>query len=389
MIKSRFLVVPATFLLAVFLSAPLAAQTVEFETVPVAPAADSVPGEGATDPVASSSSDTSSTGARGEPLRIGVEPRPPYAVETDAGWTGIAVDGWRLVAERLGLAYEWVPLAAGEGVDALEAGRVDLALPIDATPSRAERVAFTAPLHTATIGVAGGPSRSLTDIAFSFLDWTFLRVIIGIAMLLLVVGAIVWLLERRKNSDMFHPSTARGLGDGFWWAGVTLTTIGYGDKAPATPGGRAVAMVWMLLGLAVSAALTATIVSATGVGGDRQVSLPEDLRGLRVAAEPDTASARYLDAAGIPFEPTDDIDAALRAVADEELDAVLALSPLIEERVGALDLDVPTARSEREPHLVAFAHAPDATFARDLDRAVLATVTAPGWGDVLARYLER
>ena len=375
MIAARFL---ASLLLFVTTGVSALAQTVEFETVPVqGPSTDA------------EQAVTSSTGAANAPLRIGVEARPPYAIANDAGWTGIAVDGWRLIAERLGVAYEWVPIETGTGADAIASGVIDIALPLDATPARAERVAFTAPLHTATIGVAGGPRRSLVDIARNLLDWQFLRILIGIASLLLVVGAIVWLLERRKNEDMFSNGTAKGLGDGFWWAGVTLTTIGYGDKAPATLAGRAVAMVWMVIGLAVSAALTAAIVNATGLGGDRRVQLPEDLRGLRIAAEPNTASARYLETADLPFDPIEDMDTALRAVARDEIDAVVALSPLIEERVGALSLSIPTARSEREPHLVSLAYAPDAPFAADLDRTVLEIVTSPGWSDVLARYLER
>ena len=359
-------------------------QTVEFETVPV----ESVPVDPSPAPDANPADLPATSGGTGR-LRVGVEPRAPYAIPSDAGWTGIAVDAWRLVAEEAGLAFEWVPLGEGKAMEALAVGSIDIALPLDATPERAERAAFSSPVHTATIGVAGGPRRSLTDVVTDLLDWQFLRVMLGLSALLLVVGAIVWLLERRKNGEMFHPSTARGLGDGFWWAGVTLTTIGYGDKAPATLAGRVVAMVWMLVGLAISAALTAAVVSATGVGGDRSIDLPEDLRGLRVAAEPDTAAARYLEAAGIPFVEEEDADAALRAVDDGSLDAYLALSPLIEERVGALGLDVSTARSEREPHLVSFAYAPDAEWARDVERATLVVVTAPGWGDVLERYLER
>ncbi|WP_367182700.1 ion channel [uncultured Christiangramia sp.] len=32
------------------------------------------------------------------------------------------------------------------------------------------------------------------------------------------------------------------IGSGFWWAGVTMITIVYGDKAPVTFWGRAIAL---------------------------------------------------------------------------------------------------------------------------------------------------
>ena len=54
---------------------------------------------------------------------------------------------------------------------------------------------------------------------------------------------------------------------GVWWAVVTATTVGYGDIAPTSPGGRAIAVVLMLVGVGLVATLAAAI-AAYFVGKD-------------------------------------------------------------------------------------------------------------------------
>ena len=50
-------------------------------------------------------------------------------------------------------------------------------------------------------------------------------------------------------------------GDSFWWAAVTITTVGYGDYTPVTLRGRYVATALMLGGVGVVGVLTATLSS--------------------------------------------------------------------------------------------------------------------------------
>jgi voltage-gated potassium channel len=73
--------------------------------------------------------------------------------------------------------------------------------------------------------------------------------------------------------------------DGVWWAVVTVTTVGYGDKVPHSVGGRIVAMVLMFVGIGFLAVLTATVASqfVQTDQADRSDELLETLR--RVEAD--------------------------------------------------------------------------------------------------------
>ncbi len=67
----------------------------------------------------------------------------------------------------------------------------------------------------------------------------------GITLLILVlIGAfLITVLERNINEQF---STFL---DGLWWALVTITTVGYGDKFPVTTAGKMIALVVMLGGI--------------------------------------------------------------------------------------------------------------------------------------------
>ena len=76
-----------------------------------------------------------------------------------------------------------------------------------------------------------------------------------------ILAALIFFIFQFGYLFYVSEPDVRNLGDGIWWALVTITTVGYGDITPVTTLGRVVASSLMLLGLGLIATITA-IVSA-------------------------------------------------------------------------------------------------------------------------------
>lgn len=95
-------------------------------------------------------------------------------------------------------------------------------------------------------------------------------VFVGVTTLLLVLAGAAAL-------EVVEPNTIKGgYLDGVWWAIVTASTVGYGDIAPSTFGGRLIAIVLMLAGIGLISTFSASV--TTYFVGQQEAS---DLREMR------------------------------------------------------------------------------------------------------------
>jgi voltage-gated potassium channel len=76
--------------------------------------------------------------------------------------------------------------------------------------------------------------------------------LLAILLLVMILGTLMFAVEGPENGYTSIPES-------IYWAIVTLTTVGYGDIAPKTPIGQAIASVVMILGYAIIAVPTGIV----------------------------------------------------------------------------------------------------------------------------------
>ncbi len=198
-------------------------------------------------------------------LMVGIKPVAPFIMEDGGGiYSGISADLWEEVARDLELSFEYVMKDSTE--DLLEACKnkeLDLAVAaITITPERMETVDFSSPVFNSSVGVAMGKEKpGLIDAAFLVLDAWLLKVLVTLAVLLLLVGLITWLVERKGNPDYSESSLIQGIGQGVWWACATMTAVGYGDTVPRSFPGRLLGIFWMVTGVVMISLFTGSLAS--------------------------------------------------------------------------------------------------------------------------------
>jgi voltage-gated potassium channel len=103
--------------------------------------------------------------------------------------------------------------------------------------------------------------RLVADLIQHRAQYAGLLTILSAMVVLMAASIIVLNAESRSDS-----SNIRTGGDAIWWAFVTLTTVGYGDRFPVTTGGRVAATFVMIAGIGIIAAM-ASIMASLLLGG--------------------------------------------------------------------------------------------------------------------------
>ena len=81
---------------------------------------------------------------------------------------------------------------------------------------------------------------------------------------MIVLALATWFISGLAVTDAergYPGANIEHVGDGWWWALTTMSTVGYGDQYPVSTSGRIVGVALMIMGVALLGTITAMLAS--------------------------------------------------------------------------------------------------------------------------------
>jgi len=271
-------------------------------------------------------------------LRVVTQRSEPFVIYQDKKYVGFSIELWEKIAQKLGLEYEIYGVnTIAKLLDEVKRGVADVAISgIGITSKREQVLDFSHSFFESglQIMVPGGSGSLLGEIVSKVFFIIFSpELFYGIAIFFIIVlisAHVIWVLERRHNPQ-FPDSYPQGIWQSIWWAVVTVTTVGYGDKTPKGTIGRLFGLVWILAGYFVFAYFTASVTTTVTVQElHGTINGPEDLFGKRVATVEKSTAAEYLAIQGLSAVELEDVEKAYHLLETGKVDAVVYDAPVLQ-----------------------------------------------------------
>jgi len=267
-------------------------------------------------------------------ILVGISEFPPLIYTENDQYKGFAVDIFEETIRLMEIEYELIPFQTAEKlVSAVQTATVDCGLAGLIPTSQAEgKIDFSHFLLQSglQILVPVTQTHSFLNTIFHVIDSEIYKGLGWFILFMLIAAHVIWFIERKVNPDEFPRTYFAGVWEALWWSTVTVTTVGYGDKAPRGTLGRLFGLFWMVAGIFIFANFTATISSSLSVMHTSQlVNGPSDLSDKIVVSPKGSVAISYAEQHGWKLKQVDTLADAYSLLEKREADAVVFDAPAL------------------------------------------------------------
>jgi len=327
----------------------------------------------------------------GRPLNVGALSAPPFMIKKpDGTWSGVSAELWAEMARREKIEWRFVERKPDGLIAGLVDGTLDVvAYPMVPTLERERVMDFTYAWYRTGLGITvlrPSESRRWLSLGRAFVSAGYLKVLAALLVSLAIAGLVIWGFERKVNPEHFGPGL-KGFGDGIWWAAVTATSVGYGDRVPVTPAGRAVAVLWMILSVLFVSAFTGSVAARVAIQHFEEIRSADDLRHVRVVVVEASSAAEYIRRNRLRATLMGSMEDALRAIEVGDADAFVGGEAVLRHettRGGYAGLIVLPTILEAQTY--SFGLPTGSPLRERLNQRLLEVLDEPVWHDISYRY---
>jgi polar amino acid transport system substrate-binding protein len=326
-------------------------------------------------------------------ISVATKVTPPFAMQaSDGAWSGLAIDLMNAIAGELNWKIRWQEAPTTDDLlKAVSDRHADAAIAaITITSEREATVDFSHPYYDSGLAIAvrRNHGASFWSGLQALTSPAFIGTVSLLILLLFAAGAVIWLIERHRNSAQFESHPVKGIGSGFWWAAVTMTTVGYGDKAPVTPLGRFLAVIWMFAALILTAVFTAQLTTTLTLHRlSGPVTSVADLAHNRVGVVGHTASNAYFDSRGLRTISYKNVAEGLAALDNDEIDAFVHDEPILRYDVRSEYIgDIELLPQVFDAKAYGIALQSGSKLREDVNRVLLEILASPRWTAIRTKY---
>lgn len=269
-----------------------------------------------------------------QPIQVGLYLSPPFVIEANGKYSGMAVELWNSLATATGLRSEFRLFpTVGALLGAATAGEIDVAVSnITITKKRAERMDFTYPWFDAGMRIMVNKQQRnrLSDLAAGLRNSGFLKAYGWVAAIIVIATFLLTLFDRRFD-ESFPRRWRDGLAESFFSVVSLFSGKSTGRKNLFGWWGRIWQAVWLVFGIGVVAFVTSSVTSVmTTLSLQNQISSLADLPGKPIGVIEGSVSDEFALKSGFVRHPYATIDDAVADLLNGTVDAIVGDAPVLE-----------------------------------------------------------